>query len=165
MSTVMLCGSRACTALGTVIEHRVDKIIDKELKIIVGDADGADRAFQKYLEFKQYKDVTIYHSEDELRNYVDVWPTKNVFTNEKVGTRKFYMAKDLQMVKDADYGLFLWDGRSFGTASNIALMLKLKKPIVLYFSPNESIYELYNSKDVFEKLPPNTKLHQLFGSK
>ena len=46
-----------------------------------------------------------------------------------------HTAKDDAMLRDADYGLFAWDGKSKGTLRNIRIMAEQGKPSSVYVSP------------------------------
>jgi adenine-specific DNA-methyltransferase len=65
---------------------------------------------QDYL--KDYRRVIVFHIGDRPRNDLG-------FDSVRVGGRK-QTDKDAAMAAGADYGLAIWDGRSPGTAKNIA---------------------------------------------
>ena len=44
MTTVFLGGSRQVSRLSTPVEKRLDKIIDQNFHVLIGDANGADKA-------------------------------------------------------------------------------------------------------------------------
>lgn len=49
MPTVFIAGSRQITRLPAEVKSRVETMIDKGFQILVGDANGADKAVQTYL--------------------------------------------------------------------------------------------------------------------
>ena len=62
MSTVFLSGSRKISRLSEDVIVRLQNIIDSGLKVIIGDANGADKAFQKFFADANYKNVTVFCS-------------------------------------------------------------------------------------------------------
>jgi adenine-specific DNA-methyltransferase len=86
--------------------------------ILIGDANGADKAVQEYLAASGYRNVTVYCME-QCRNNAGAWPTRNV---KPPGARKdfaYYAAKDLVMAEEARCGVMLWDAKSKGTLNNM----------------------------------------------
>lgn len=145
---VFMAGSRNISRLNDVIRKRIDNIFEKELAIIVGDANGADKAIQSYLFEKNYKNVTIYCSGIKCRNNIGNWETKNIEVPSNLSGLKFYMQKDKEMAEDANYGFMLWDGKSAGTLSNIFELLKRKKTTLVYFSPEKMTYTVSKVDDL-----------------
>ena len=135
MKVVFIGGSRRLPRINDVIRARLDAIVEGGLAVIVGDANGADRAVQAFLAEHQYPHVTVYHSGRQSRNNVGGWPAKSVETKSAKKDFAFYAAKDRAMAEAADYGFMLWDGDSKGTLSNIFNLLELGKKVVVYFSP------------------------------
>jgi len=62
MKTVFLSGSRAISRLNQDIRDRLDRIISQAFEIVVGDANGADKALQGFLYDHHYGKVTVYCS-------------------------------------------------------------------------------------------------------
>lgn len=54
MTRIFIAGSRQITRLPAEVKARIDTMIDKGFEILVGDANGADRAVQSYLAEKGY---------------------------------------------------------------------------------------------------------------
>src|SRR2546422_5074162 len=119
MSKVFLGGSRKITRLNADIRRRVDNVIANGFVVLIGDANGADKAFQKYLAEKNYTNVTVYCSGHACRNNLGDWKIEYVPSDRKKKDFEHYVKKDAQMGRDAEYGLFLWDGKSKGTLNNI----------------------------------------------
>ena len=77
MTSVFIGGSRAVARLNTTILSKLDDLIDRECLIVVGDANGADKAVQQYFAYRGYKHVLVYCM-DACRNNIGHWPTRNV---------------------------------------------------------------------------------------
>ena len=60
MTTGFIAGSRAISRLNEQIRERLDNIMRQQLTILVGDANGADKAVQAYLGFLMYARLKIY---------------------------------------------------------------------------------------------------------
>lgn len=142
MSKVFLSGSRKISRLNEQIRERVQNIARQEFEIVVGDANGADKALQTYLYTISYPHVTVYCSGDKCRNNVGSWPTRNIVVSRTVTGRDFYTQKDKMMADDADYGFVLWDGQSSGAMENIVELLKRKKNSLVYLSPQKKFYAI-----------------------
>src|SRR5579859_6703867 len=110
------------------LARRLDNIIEKRLRVLVGDANGFDRAAQAYLAERGYSAVVVYCTAGECRNNVAGWPQHTVEYKGRDRGLEFYTAKDDAMLQDADYGLFAWDGKSKGTLRNIRKMAEHGKP-------------------------------------
>jgi hypothetical protein len=150
MTKVFIGGSIKITRLNKDLERRIDNIIQKEYVIFIGDAPGADKAVQKYLFDKMYKNVRIFCMGNECRNNAGNWKTSNII-GEKSNSRKdyfYYSIKDMEMAREADYGFMIWDGKSKGTLNNIINLLKLNKKILAYFSPTKEFCKLINLNDL-----------------
>jgi hypothetical protein len=146
--TVFLSGSRKISRLNDEIRLRLKTITSKEFKVVVGDANGADKALQSYLADIHYEHVTVFCAGDVCRNNVGAWVQKNIEVDHKLKGRDFYAEKDKAMAAAADYGFVLWDGRSAGSINNVLEMMKNGKPVVIYFSPDKSFHALKEASDV-----------------
>jgi hypothetical protein len=132
---------------------RVNNILDKGFTVIVGDANGVDKAVQQYLSSKNYGNVVVFCMEDGCRNNVGGWPTRTIRTSER-GRRGFayYSTKDRAMAEEADYGLMLWDGSSRGTLTNIVHLVREGKTVVVYIAPNKCFHTLRGPDQLSEIL-------------
>lgn len=148
MKKVFLGGSRHVRALNEVIRKRLDGVIDGELFVFVGDANGADKAMQTYLADRQYKNVLVFCSGQDCRNNIGLWETRQIFSDRKEKDFKFYTAKDTVMSEEADYGLMLWDGKSKGTLNNILNLLEQEKSVAVYLSPEKAFHDLRSRDDL-----------------
>lgn len=135
MTSVFIGGSRRLGRMNSELAHRLNNIIDKRLCVLVGDANGFDRAAQAYLADNGYREVLVYCTAGECRNNVGNWPIRAVEYQGKDRGLEFYTAKDDAMLRDADYGLFAWDGKSKGTLRNVRMMAERQRPSSIYVSP------------------------------
>lgn len=135
MNTIFIGGSREVTKLPADVLPRLDEIIKKGHHVIVGDANGADKAVQTYLANHNYKHVTLYVSGDKPRNNVGRWNIHSVTADSKAKDYHFFAAKDREMARRADFGLMIWDGKSPGTLLNLVRLVQGNKIAVLYNVP------------------------------
>jgi len=147
MTTVFLSGSRKINQLDETVKIRLSTIVEKGFRVIVGDANGADKAFQTYLAGMDYTNVTVFCSGPECRKNIGQWNVKHVSVDTNLKGRDFYTQKDKAMAGEADYGLVLWDGESPGSISNVIEMLKRSKRVVVYLSPEKQFYAVSHLDD------------------
>lgn len=150
---VFIGGSRGLSRLNNDVKRRIDNIITKGFTVIVGDANGVDKAVQQYISSRNYSNVVVFCMEGSYRNNIGDWPTRTI-TAADPGRRDFayYSTKDRAMAEEADYGLMLWDGRSRGTLTNVLHLVRGGKPVVVYLAPEKSFYTLRGSDHVAEIL-------------
>lgn len=135
MTSVFIGGSRRLGRVNGDIARRLDNIIQNHLCVLLGDANGFDRAAQTYLSEHDYAEVTVYCTAGECRNNVGGWPLHAVDYSGRDRGLAFYTAKDDAMIRDADFGLFAWDGESKGTLRNIRKMAEFGKASAVYVAP------------------------------
>lgn len=152
MTKVFIAGSRRLSRLNADVKRRIDTMIEKGFTILVGDANGADKAVQQYLEEKGYRNVIVHCMAANCRNNVGDWPIREIAAPEGARGFAYYATKDQAMVDDADYGLMLWDGESKGTLNSVINMIGLGKPVVVYFAPKRMFQNLRSSGDVLDLL-------------
>lgn len=138
MTTVFISGSRKISRLNKEIKDRLKNVITQQFEVVVGDANGADKAVQQFLLDENYLHVTVFCSGNACRNNVGNWKVSNIQVDPKLKGRDFYTKKDKEMADIADYGFVLWDGKSPGSYSNIMELLKRNKKALVYFSPEKS---------------------------
>jgi len=150
---VFVAGSRRLSRLNHDVRRRLDAIVDKGFTVILGDANGADKAVQQYLRSKNYRDVLVFCMDSGCRNNLGGWPTRTIAAAEPMPRDfAYYSSKDRVMSEAADYGLMLWDGRSRGTLTNIVHLVREGKPVVVYVAPESSFYTLRQSRQLAEML-------------
>jgi len=145
---IFIGGSRKISRLNEAIRNRLNNIISKKFIVLIGDANGADKAVQNFFYGSNYAEVFVYCSGSTCRNNIGDWRTINVEAPSNAKGLKFYMIKDSKMSEDADYGFMLWDGKSTGTINNILNLLKQKKKGLVYFSPKKDFYSISRIKDL-----------------
>jgi hypothetical protein len=87
-------------------------MIDKGFQILVGDANGADKAVQRYLADGSCPNVLVHCMKDHCRNNVGNWPTRQLVAPPDAKGFDYYSVKDRAMAEAAEYGLILWDSKS-----------------------------------------------------
>jgi adenine-specific DNA-methyltransferase len=146
---VFIGGSRRISRLDADVRRRIDRIIEKRLHVIVGDANGADKAVQEYLRSKRYDLVEVFCSGDACRNNQGGWATRAISVPQS-GKRKdfaFYATKDRAMAEEATVGLMLWDRESVGTLMNVLRLIRNHKKVVVYVAPDHEFVEVKTETD------------------
>jgi hypothetical protein len=159
MMNVFLGGSRKISQLNPKIRQRIDNVLSKGFAVLIGDAHGADKAIQKYLAQKGYRNVTVFCSGKECRNNIGKWKCELVDTNRTTKDFRFYAQKVARMSDDADYGFFLWDGKSKGTLNNIVRLLSRNRSALVYLSPRKTfmtIKDINSLNGVINQCDPKT---------
>ena len=159
MTIVFVSGSRRVSRINDMIRDRIRNMIDQDFRIVVGDANGADKALQKFLAEMQYSNVIVFFSGKTCRNNIGEWDTRQITVDPSLKGRAFYTQKDKAMAAEADYGFVLWDGKSAGSISNVFELLKHGKKIVVYFAPEKqflTVSSLDDAKELLSKCDPDT---------
>ena len=152
MTKVFIAGSRRLSRLSGDVKRRIDTIIEKGFTIVVGDANGADKAVQRYLAERGYRNVIVHCMAGKCRNNVAGWPTREIAAPPAARGFAYYSTKDLAMVEDATYGLLLWDGESKGTLNSLINMIRHNKPVAVYLARKKTFQTLRSAGDVNELL-------------
>lgn len=108
-SFVVVFGSRSIGELPTEAIKSLDKIMELELEVLVGDAAGIDSAVIRHLERNGYPNVNVFYS-GRLRIATEY---------QTFGIPGGYVARDKFMCSRARWGLAVWDGISKGSKRNI----------------------------------------------
>lgn len=148
MKTVIIGGSRGLLRLSPDVRDCLDKIISRNLPILIGDAPGADRAVQQYLSSRHYENVQVFCMKGHCRSNVGVWPVVEVSAPEGVKGAEFYSLKDQEMTLKASVGLMLWDGKSTGTLANIIRLIEQLKPVVVYQAKLHELSTIKTTEDL-----------------
>jgi len=152
MKRVVFGGSRKLGKLNNAIREHADNIIAKKYLVLIGDANGADRAMQEYLAQKNYPHVLVFCAGSTCRNNIGGWETRLVPTGRAHKDFQHYVIRDKQMAKEADYGFMVWDGKSKGTLNQIANLIEIDKPVLVYFSPKKRSFTLKAIQDLADLL-------------
>jgi len=154
MTKVFIGGSRRVSRLNVDVRRRIDRIIEQGFPVLVGDANGVDKAVQKYLQSQGYKAVEVFCSAGECRNNLGKWPIRAIATSQARRNFDFYAAKDEQMAQEASVGFMIWDGESVGTLANAARLLRQGKKVVVYSTPAKRFLALRAEAD-WQRLASN----------
>ena len=146
MIKVFLGGSRHVSRLSDQVKERLKTITQKNLPVIVGDANGADKAMQAFLYKEGYRNVEVFCSGHSCRNNVGNWKTNLIGGNSRERDFSFYAAKDRVMASEATFGLMIWDGKSVGTLLNVWRLIENQKKVVVYLVPERQFLELKDAR-------------------
>ena len=147
MIKVFIGGSQSITKLPASVAARIDKIVEGDFTVLIGDASGVDACVQKYLGEKAYAGVLVFCT-NVCRNNAGGWKTIVVQADAGEKGLDFYALKDREMAREADYGFMLWDGRSKGTLNNLLNLLSANKSALVFFAPEESFHTIRNPENL-----------------
>jgi hypothetical protein len=148
MTTVFLSGSRQLSRLNPQVRERIGNIVAQGFRVVVGDANGADKAMQAYLCDIAYPHVVVYCSGGKCRNNLGLWHVEEVCVPPHIKGREFYTFKDRAMADEADFGFVIWDGKSAGALENVVELLKQSKKVLLFLSPASEFYTIASVGDL-----------------
>lgn len=142
MSSVFISGSIAVKNIPYGVEESIKKIINQNIKILVGDADGIDTMVQNYCNNHNYSNVTVYSIYSPPRYKVSGFNAKYIVVNtESRKERERQQEKDAAMTADGDYSLVVWDGKSNGSYQNIIRAINSNKKIKVFLQPENRYLE------------------------
>ena len=144
---VFIGGSRAVSKLNVPLRARLDDLMQRGNIILIGDANGADKAVQKYLAMRNYRNVVVFCVE-ECRNNIGAWPTRSVKPPNDRRDFSYYAAKDFIMAQEAQCGVMLWDAKSKGTLQNILNLIEAGKRTLVYFAPKKDFHVIATEQDL-----------------
>ena len=147
MAKVFIGGSRRVSRLHAQVRKRIDNIIGQAFPVLIGDANGADKAVQHYLHSQNYKHVKVFCSDGMCRNNIGDWEIRSIAAGTRERKAQFYAAKDRVMAQEATIGLMIWDGKSIGTLLNVFRLLIMQKKVVLYTVPEKKFSEFKQSAE------------------
>ena len=153
---VFIGGSINIKYLDYEVQDELDKIMQGELEILVGDAYGVDSLIQKYCFDNGYDNVKVYASNGKARNNIGDWKVEAVNVSSGLSGREFYTQKDIEMSAVCDYGFMIWDGKSKGTLANIERLIMCGKGCKLYLLEKRKMTDIDDLKD-FKKLTEEIK--------
>ena len=152
MTVVFIGGSRAITSIPPPVVARIEKMTAFGYRVLVGDANGADKAVQAHLAAGGYSNVTVYCSGGECRNNVGGWPVVAIEPSSKKRDFQFFAAKDRALAYAATIGLMLWDGESAGTIMNVKRLVALGKTAVVFQAPEGRFLNVRDASDLRDLL-------------
>lgn len=147
MSRVFVGGSRKITRLDAEVKHRLDRIVEKRLPVVVGDANGADKAIQRYLHDRHFELVEVFSADQSPRNNLGGWSVRVVCPSHARRDFDYYATKDRAMAAEATVGLMLWDGQSRGTLLNVLRLVAEGKSVVVYMARDRTFVEVRAEHD------------------
>ena len=147
MTKVFIGGSRRVSRLNADVRRRIDRIVEKRIGVLIGDANGADKAVQQYLKSGGYDRVEVFYAGGECRNNIGSWPLRAVPTGRRKKDFEYYATKDRLMADEASLGFMIWDGKSLGTLLNMLRLISQRKKVVVYNFPVGEFSELKNQAD------------------
>lgn len=150
MTTVFIGGSRKLSRLNEQIRSKLAEITERGLHVLVGDANGADRAVQAQLRDWGYSKVTVFFVGGAPRNNVGAWPTERVAPPVSARGADYYGAKDIVMARNAEAGLMIWDGESKGTLANVRNLVREHKPVAVYVSKQRRFKNVLDETELRE---------------
>jgi hypothetical protein len=148
MSNVFFGGSRNLGRLNPAIRTRLRNLITNGHRVLIGDANGIDKAVQFFFAQEGYKNLVVYCMDGECRNNVGNWPLKAIDSGGRKRDFAYFAMKDAQMSLDADYGFMIWDGESKGTLNNVLNMVQQGKSVLVYRSPSREFIQIKSTDDV-----------------
>jgi hypothetical protein len=111
------------------VKKRIDEAMAHKMKIIVGEAPGACRAYQDYLKSKGYRKVIVGHAV-KIRYNAGNWKDIRYGDNLKERERK--------MIEDCDSAIIIWVNNSGVIAENLELLKRLEKPTYIFEYSSET---------------------------
>jgi hypothetical protein len=148
MTSVFIGGSRMISHLSEEVTARLRNIVSRNLAVLIGDANGSDKAVQRFFSEAGYRHVCVYCSGPECRNNLGLWKTIHVGVQRRTKDRQFYQIKDAKMASDCDYGFMLWDGESSGTLNNVVSVISRRKRCLLYVAPSRKLLPIRSPADL-----------------
>ena len=94
MNKVFIGGSRRISHLSPAVQERLQRIVDKGLPVLLGDAHGADKAVQRFLHERGYQNVKVYCAGGACRNNLGNWPHRGVKPSSTRPDFDYFAEKD-----------------------------------------------------------------------
>lgn len=160
MNTIFIGGSRHVSRLPAEVRKRLDNVVASGHQVVVGDANGADKAVQKHFLDARYDRVTVFCSGDTPRNNLGAWQVRRIDAPKNSKGFQFYAAKDCEMAREADFGLMIWDGKSPGTVLNVLRLILANKISVLFNVTDKAATNIKSAEQYREFLvrcPPDVR--------
>lgn len=149
MSKVFIGGSRRLFHLNKEIKRRLDEFMENQATILIGDANGVDKAVQRYLYSCSYDKVEVFCMAGDCRNNVGDWKVIQVEGPKGKKDFSYHALKDQLMASQASHGLMIWDGKSKGTLSNVYRLIQQGKLVSVYHATRKAFLNL-NDKNAWD---------------
>lgn len=147
MKKVFVGGSRNVKCLSPEVQQGLDRIIEKSSPVLIGDANGVDKAIQKYFKERNYNNVEVFCMEGICRNNIGPWATRSIPALDSKKDFSYYTTKDRVMAEEASAGFMIWDGKSIGTLTNVFRLISQDKKVIVYTVPSKKFSVLKNKTD------------------
>lgn len=148
MSKIFFGGSRSLGRLNPSITTRLRNVISNNHSVLIGDANGADKAVQSFFAAEGYRNIVVYCMDGECRNNVGDWRVMSIDSCGKKKDFAYFAMKDAQMSADADYGFMIWDGESKGTLNNVLNLIQQGKSALVYRLASQEFLQINAMDDV-----------------
>jgi hypothetical protein len=150
-------GSKAFSAKELPIEvaSKIDEAIARNMTILVGEALGACRLYQDYLQSKKYRNVIVGHAKS-MRYNAGNWKTMQYGIDLK--------ERERGVIENCDSAIVIWTDNSGVIAENLELLKNMGKPTFLYehstrtstieagwLDPKRTYNPYYHTKEYFRK--------------
>ncbi len=133
-NTVFISGSISIKKLPKEVIESIEKIIENQIHVLVGDADGIDTLIQNFCLSENYTNLTVY-SISAIPRYKasDEFNFKHIFPDENIKKeRARQQEKDKAMTLESEFTFVIWDGKSKGSYANLLRALEHNKKIKVY---------------------------------
>jgi len=140
---VFISGSISIKKLPQEVIDSIEKIIENNIRILVGDADGIDSLIQNFCLSKNYTNLTVY-SISAIPRYKasNEFDFKHIFPDVEIKKeRARQQEKDKAMTLESEFSFVVWDTKSKGSYVNIIRALENNKKIKIYNNVNKSFFE------------------------
>lgn len=147
MTKVFIGGSRRLARLHAEVRLRLDRFIEAQVTILIGDANGADKAVQRYLKSRGYDKVEVFCMQGHCRNNVGGWRLREIPGSGNKKDFLYHAIKDELMAREATFGFMVWNSKSKGTFANVKRLIQQQKPVQLYNIYTRQFLELRTEAD------------------
>lgn len=148
MTSMMLAGSRHIAALESETRRYLREACEANAWFLVGDAAGADSAFQGELRSLNHTRVVVFTALPTARTNIGNWSVRVIDSGLKSRGADMHTAKDRKMVELADSGLMLWDAKSPGTLANVIDFVEQGKECTVMNIADQTFSRVDSPKDL-----------------
>lgn len=90
---VFVSGSKNVSSFDNEILKVLNRIVENNHEILVGDCDGVDASIQKYMQEKSHTNITVYFVGSEPRNAQEPFKQRKVDTFGKLSPYEYYFKR------------------------------------------------------------------------